>query len=250
MARARKEAAKPAAAPARGGRANNRGEDHNSRHDLVVEAILDEAARLFADRGIDGTGIRDIAEAMNMSRPGIYHYFDSKTELLEQVLEGYTSGTTEFLREVRFDTSRTPLEKMRAMVTGLALRVAAKPAHVRLLAHYERRLPGHLSDEVARGRRAAFEHLAHVIGECVESGDFRPIDPVVTGYALFGMCHWIAWWYRPEGPMSAETIAEGFTELALQGLMRPDGRRGATSIQHAVSLLREDLEYLQRLAGM
>ena len=220
-----------------------------TRRDLVAEAILEQAAEIFASRGVQGTGIREIAEALNMSRPAVYHYFSSKEAILEQLLSGYTGALTGFFREVRYDTTRTPAAKLREMITGLAIRVADKPAYLRLLANNEQDLPDHLARAHARARHEAMEHMTAVIAEGIDAGDIRPVDERVVAFGLFGMCHWIAWWYRPGGPATAQQIAEEFTEMAVAGLFRPDGRRGGGGIQQAIEHLRENLAYLERLTG-
>ena len=52
------------------------------RRDRQRDAILRAAARLFRERGFTDTGMRDIAEAADLSAANLYHYFDGKSELL------------------------------------------------------------------------------------------------------------------------------------------------------------------------
>ena len=228
---------------------NGDGPSHSARRDLVAEAILGKAAELFADQGVQGTGIREIAEAMDMSRPAVYHYFASKDALLEQLLEDYTGNLVGFLRGIRQDTDLSVGEKLTQVVTGLAMRVAAKPAHLRLAAGNERSLPPKMARDHAEARHEAFDHVVAIIAEGIEEGEIRPVDERIVAFALFGMCHWIAWWYQPGGAATAEEIAREMTNIALNGLLRSTPRSQGSGIQHAIELLREDLDYLERLAG-
>jgi AcrR family transcriptional regulator len=222
---------------------------HSARRDLVAEAILAKAAELFADQGVQGTGIREIAEAMDMSRPAVYHYFSSKDALIEQLLEDYTGNLVGFLRGIRQDSSLSVSEKLTQFVTGLAMRVAAKPAHLRLAAGSERSLPAAMARDHADARHEAFDHVVAIIAEGIETGEIRPVDERVVAFALFGMCHWIAWWYQPGGSATDEQIAREMTNIALHGLLRPAPRNQGSGIQHAIELLREDLDYLERHTG-
>jgi len=52
------------------------------RRDRQRDAILRSAARLFRERGFADTGMRDIAEAADLSAANRYHYFDGKNALL------------------------------------------------------------------------------------------------------------------------------------------------------------------------
>jgi AcrR family transcriptional regulator len=238
---------------ARDGKVNNgpSGDEspHSARRDLIADAILGKAAEIFADQGVQGTGMGEIAAAMDMSRPAVYHYFSSKEQLVEQLLEDYTGNLAGFLREVRNDSKSTPTEKLSQFVTGLAMRVAAKPAHLRLAVGNERSLPSKMAQTHSEARHEAFNHVVAIIAEGVEAGELRPVDERIAAFALFGMCHWIAWWYRPGGSATDEEIAKEMTSIALHGLVRTTPRRGASGMQHAIELLREDLDYLERLAG-
>ena len=52
-----------------------------------TEQIIETAAKLFAEKGFDATSIDDIAEACGVAPGLIYHYFDSKSEILRALLE-------------------------------------------------------------------------------------------------------------------------------------------------------------------
>lgn len=221
----------------------------SARHDLVAEAILAQAASIFAARGVQGTGIREIAEAMDMSRPAVYHYFPSKEAMLEELMAGYTGELLGFVRAVRHDEDRTPSEKIVEFVRGLALRVAARPSYLRLLVN-EEGLPEKMAKAHRKARHEASEHVSAIIAEGVQTGEFRPVNERVVGFALYGMCHWIAWWFQPGGPASPDDIAEEMSLIALKGLARQGSRHETKGgVPHAIDLLREDLRYLERVAG-
>jgi AcrR family transcriptional regulator len=259
MARARSAAAATSPDTAAAGAADD-GRSLSRRYDLVTEAILENAAEVFANRGLQGSGIREIAEAMNLTRPAIYHYFRSKDELLEQLLGGYGGDIVDLLRGIREDEAMTAAEKVAAAVNGMALHVASKHAHVRLLAGNGSNLPRRLTAVHAKARNTAFEHLTAIISDGVEAGELRRVDPRVAAFALFGMCLWIAWWYRPEHRetsadtwwygegerVPAEEVASEMADIALNGLTQPKERRSG-SISEALELLRDAQDRLERL---
>ena len=59
-----------------------RARSSSTRRDLVMSEILEHATRLFAQRGYDGTTLQDIADAIGITRPGLYNYINSKEQLL------------------------------------------------------------------------------------------------------------------------------------------------------------------------
>jgi len=56
-------------------------------HDARRDEILRVALSVFASRGIEGSGLREIAERVGVSQPALYHYFDSKEALVDAVIE-------------------------------------------------------------------------------------------------------------------------------------------------------------------
>ena len=57
-----------------------------------------------------------------------------------------------------------------------------------------------------------------IIEEGVSAGEFRTQTPRLVSKALLGVLNWTITWYREDGPLSTEEIADHFTDLFLQGL--------------------------------
>jgi len=219
-----------------------------ARRALVANEILDKAATIFADQGFAGTGIRDIADAMEMSRPAVYHYFETKESLVQELVAGVTGEILQFIIELRADRHLDHREKAHALVEGLVRRVAARPAHMRLLAASERSLPEPIGSTHAEAKRDALVEVRAMIAEGVADGAFRPVDERLAALAILGMCNWVAWWYRADGDIPVEEIGAALADLVLEGLPRRQSRRLADgSIGAAAALLREDLAHLERL---
>lgn len=83
--------------------------------------IMEEATRLFADRGFAGTSLQDIADATGLTRPALYHYFGSKEELLSRLVSELTEGPADELGEIRRRTGTTATERLRA--TGVTTHI-------------------------------------------------------------------------------------------------------------------------------
>ena len=202
--------------------------------------------QIFADRGFQGTGIQDIARAMNMSRPAIYHYFRSKDELLEALAKGVAVEHVKFIREIHANRDLGHDEKLRLLVAGLVSRNAAKPAHMRLLAAGEGSLPAAIAAAHAAARHESLREVELMIEEGVGAGELRPVNARIAALAIFGMCNWVAWWFHPDGGSPPEEIALEMQDLVVDGLMRPEHRRAA-GVAGAVAMVREDLDYLERV---
>lgn len=222
----------------------------NKRRELVSQEILERAAALFAERGFANTSLQDVAKALEISRTALYHYIGGKDELLEALVRGLSGDAERSLKKIVADPDLDPVEKLRTALRDMATRIAENPARFRLLLISEGDLPAKLAAEHQRSRRRIFDQLRAVVHDGIESGRFRLVDESVAAFGLLGMCNWVAWWYRPGRPAGAEPseIAASLADLGVVSLLATPTRvpEGAAGVEHAIGLLRTDLDYLQR----
>jgi AcrR family transcriptional regulator len=222
--------------------------------------IMEEATRLFADRGFAGTSLQDIADATGLTRPALYHYFGSKEELLSRLVSELTEGPADELGEIRRRTGTTATERLRAMAFAVALRQASQPARFRVLVRSEAELPEALSKVYDQGRRRVLKEFSAVIDEGVRRGEFRPVDPRIAALGVIGLCNWVAWWHRPGGQRADEGVAGALADMAVASVVRQDARatgaegaegaggvEGAGGAARVLALLKEDVALLERL---
>jgi AcrR family transcriptional regulator len=222
----------------------------NTRRDLVSNEILEKASALFADRGFANTTLQDVAQALEISRTALYHYVGSKDELLRTLVRGVTRETADGLERIAFDDTLDPVGKLEAALRDMSTRIANNPARFRLLLMSEGTLPEPLASEHQAARRAVLAHLTAIVREGVEGGRLRILDEQLTAFALLGMCNWVAWWYRPdrEGGPTVEDVANHLAVLGVESVRAADERSspGSSGVEHALTLLRQDLAYLER----
>ena len=218
------------------------------RRKLLMSEIVDQAMRLFAERGYDGTTLQDVADAVGLSRPNLYNYVKSKEELLVAMVEATTQSAADSLREVRRRSDLDSTEKLRMLVRTLVLSRAEQPAQFRTLDRSDQALPPEIAKKHLQGRRAVLHEITGVIEEGVTAGRFRPVDARITALSIIGMCNWVAWWFHPSPTHPAEPVAEQIAENAVAMLAREARRTpDAPTPLGAVALLQQDLDYLTRL---
>lgn len=218
----------------------------NARRDLVEAQILEHATRLFAERGFAATSLQDIAEATGLTRPALYHYVKNKDDLLSRLVEELTEGPAEELHRINSDSGRPPLQRLRDMAQAVAIKLARAPERFRLLIRSEAELPESLSDVYLRGRRRVLREFTSVIEEGIAAGQLRPVDARVAALGIIGMCNWVAWWHRPG--QDDEKVAAQLADMAVAAMAEQDDRSGdEEGPARALALLRQDLDYLERL---
>jgi len=137
--------------------------------------------------------------------------------------------------------------KLREIARLTVVRQATQPERFRLVIRSEAELPAELSDAYDASRRAVLETVTGVIEEGIRAGRFRPVDARVAALAVIGMCNWVAWWFRP-GRDSTDAVADQLADMAIGSLQRADHRTpGGEGPAAALNLLRQDLDYLERI---
>ncbi|MCS7173608.1 MAG: TetR/AcrR family transcriptional regulator [Armatimonadetes bacterium] len=185
------------------------------------EHILRAAAFLFRTKGYKGTSMRDIAEAVGLAKSSLYHHFRGKQDILLQVLRHTVDRAIRRLERI----ARSPLspsERLRLAVQNHVVHLIEDLDNVVCFIEEGKNLaPDRLRSYVSqRDRYGGF--FRQIIEEGIRQREFRPTDVRLAGWAILGMCNWIAKWYRREGPFTAEEIAVHFAEFAVRGFPPAD----------------------------
>lgn len=89
----------------------------NKYPEETVKLILDEALKLFIEKGYDGTSIQDIINHLGgLSKGAIYHHFKSKEEIFEAVCRKLGDENTIFFNQIRDDKTKNGYEKLKTIM--------------------------------------------------------------------------------------------------------------------------------------
>lgn len=150
--------------------------------------VLEVATQLFARQGYAGTTTRQIAEAAAVNEAIIFRHFPSKEELYWAVIEEQFARLAPARElEKRYATVSGTLELFTAVAQDVLDRNSDDHPLKRLLlfsALENHRLSSRFYRQYASG---FYEVLGGYIRERIESGEFRPIDPVLAARAFIGM---------------------------------------------------------------
>ncbi|TQS45224.1 TetR/AcrR family transcriptional regulator [Cryptosporangium phraense] len=218
-----------------------------TRRGLVEQEIYVQATKLFAERGFAGTNFQDIADAVGLTRPALYHYVSSKDELLAKLVAEITQDAANDIAAEAARADVDAAQKLRSIVAGTARRQGEHADRFRLLVRSEADLPEEIAAAHEAGRRAVLKSIAGVIEEGVGDGTFRTVDPRVAALGVLGMVNWVAWWYRPGGRDDLGAVCDELAEMAVAGLRGRDGSAAPRSAADALAVVREDLNRLERL---
>jgi AcrR family transcriptional regulator len=190
--------------------------------DKVLEkkrGILDAASRVFRRRGLQATGMRDIAAELGMAVGNLYYYFKDKEELLAFVQEDALAGLLEIAGRVRATGERADAKLFRLIEEHVVRLNEGTPGS---LAHLEVEALGEPWRQEVMERRDQYERaFRDLLEEGIAAGVFRPVDPKVSALAILGAVNWTVKWFRPDGGKSARQIGREQAELLVRGLLAP-----------------------------
>jgi AcrR family transcriptional regulator len=188
------------------------------------QEILRTAARLFQQRGYDATSMNDVAAALKLSKGGLYHHFQSKDEILFEIMDHAMEITQErVLNPVRLIDD--PDERLRALIR-LHIEVVLSPRdrEITVMLHENHPLPPALRKRINTRKKEYIHFVEGLIAE-VQGKRSRTrqtkgvVSPRAAAFALLGMINWIYQWYKPEGDLQANHLVPQFTDLVFGGIL-------------------------------
>jgi AcrR family transcriptional regulator len=201
------------------------------RRDRQRDAILRAAARLFRERGFADTGMRDIAEAADLSAANLYHYFDGKDELLfycqdralDRMLEAVAAA-----RRMPASAAERLQRVFRAHMLTLLDDVEGATAHLQVES-----LSPALRAAIVRKRDRYEQALRRVIADGQRAGELVDIDSAIVARAMLGAMNWTVTWFRPDGADTAAAVSDVIARFLVRGVASR-----TSALKHPLSVVR------------
>ena len=188
------------------------------------QEILRTAARLFQQRGYDATSMNDVAAALKLSKGGLYHHFQSKDEILFEIM----NHAMEITQERVLDPVRSiagPEDRLRALIR-LHIEVVLSPRdrEITVMLHENHPLPPALRKRINTRKKEYIHFVESLIAEVQKEAQRTRavkglVSPRAAAFALLGMINWIYQWYKPEGDLQTHNLVPQFTELVFGGIL-------------------------------
>ncbi|MFT3866359.1 MAG: TetR/AcrR family transcriptional regulator [Solirubrobacterales bacterium] len=185
------------------------GRQRRDRRQEVVEA----AVRVFQKKGYASASIQDVAAEVGVLKGSLYHYIDSKEDLLARIFEDSAGHFVEMMDEASA-LDAPPLERLRSFAHACSLWYLQNIERVAIYATEWKHLTGKRRKVVMGIREDYEQRLGNLIGQVKEAGDASPdLDVNFATYYIFGALNGLPDWYRRRGADSAERIADCYAEL-------------------------------------
>ncbi|MHC3002578.1 TetR/AcrR family transcriptional regulator [Gordonia metallireducens] len=184
------------------------------------DELLATAGRMFAENGLRSTTVRDIADAAGILSGSLYHHFDSKESMVDEILRRFLDDLFARYREIA-GAGLSASETLRGLVVASFESIDAERNAVAIYQDEAKRLSGQERFGYIGELNVEFRQLWHaVLQRGVDDGEFRPDLDVELVYRFMRDTVWVAVrWYRPGGPMTVESIADQYLSIVLDGIL-------------------------------
>lgn len=169
--------------------------------------LLQTAAHLFRNKGFERTTVRDLASAVGIQSGSIFHHFKSKDEILRAVMEETIHYNTAMMRASLEEASNVR-ERVLALIRCELQSIMGGSGEAMAVLVYEWRSLSAEGQAQVLALRDVYEAIwLQVLGEAKDAGYIRG-DVFITRRFLTGALSWTTTWFRAEGSLTLEQLAE------------------------------------------
>jgi len=182
--------------------------------DFKRERVLEEATKLFYERGFQGSSIDAIAERLSVTKPFIYTYFENKHALLVALYERAVGDLNAGVDNI-FSVDHAPEEQLELLVKFYVRQNIESRELTAIFLNEERNLSPEILAEIREKHREFDRKLTNLIRKGVKSGVFHVEDAGLASLSISGMVRWVHRWYNPSGRLKPEEVCHKVATLAL-----------------------------------
>ncbi len=179
------------------------------------EQILNEAVELFYQLGYQHTSLDMVAERLGVTKPFIYYHFKDKAEILFEIGRRSIVQANNALKGA-LSTPGKPAVRLYHTIAAMTRSVLESSRHTAIFFREEKNFSD-TDRAVLHEMHSEFDKmLVKLLEEGCKTGEFKVADPALCSLAIAGAVGWGYIWYRPNGRLSVDEIAEQMAQMVMQ----------------------------------
>jgi TetR/AcrR family transcriptional regulator, cholesterol catabolism regulator len=185
-----------------------------------LREICRVAARVFYEKGYSGASMQEIAEAVGLTKAGLYHHIGSKDRLLFEIMNYGMDILKESVLD-RVAEIQDPRRRLQETIAGhIDLIVRARDREITVILHENRSLKGAFREKINARKRQYIVFLENLIAEVQkQSSGARLVSSKMAAFALLGMINWLYQWYDVQGPIAESELTGAYADFFFRGLL-------------------------------
>ena|ERR1044072_993396 len=188
-----------------------------------VDIIYRAAARIICEKGYDATSMSAIAEAVGITKSGLYHHISGKRNLLFNIMSfGMDSLEEQVIQPARAVTDAE--ERLRTIIVNHVQLITSRSTAegnnpVTILVDEVAGLTPAQRRKIDQRKRTYVNLIRDTLKELAGEGKLREVDVTAAAFSLLGMILWLSRWYNPSGRLTPEQLSKEVMNIALNGLL-------------------------------
>jgi AcrR family transcriptional regulator len=183
-----------------------------------TDHIYRVAAEIMCQKGYEATSMNDIADAVGLTKAGLYHYIHGKEDLLFEIMSFGMDMVDEDVIAPARQIADAQL-RLRTVVERHCRRIMEQGGAVTILLEEAPALTAAHQRIILNRKRAYFELVREALEQLSAEGKLRDLDPTVAAFSLFGMILWTSRWYRQGGNLTPQKAASNVVEMAMNAVL-------------------------------
>jgi AcrR family transcriptional regulator len=180
-----------------------------------LEQIIDAAADVFGEKGYDAASLEDVAEALDLRKASLYHYVNSKGQLLYCIFDRYLTISHARMRELSSSID-DPVELLVALISHQVSVVAEEREVLSVFFSARPRLDPEFEKRIRELERGYLQFYIDAVRAAMAAGAIPKGNPRYAAHAILGMSSWVHKWFDPNEDDWTD-VCRYFVRLILHG---------------------------------
>lgn len=183
--------------------------------------IFEKAASQFCVKGYDSTSMSDIADAVGITKAGLYYFVESKEHLLYLITDYGLDILDEMVIEPLKSVEGSE-ELLRQLISRHVQLVVHRPREMTIILHERTALTGLYREKIIERKKAYINYVRDIMVRLQKEGLARNVDATAATFFLLGAMNWIYQWYKVDGRLSEEALVDELTSLFVRGYLKEE----------------------------
>ena len=181
------------------------------------QQIIEKATQLFQKQGYAATSMRDLAGYIGIEAASLYSHIKSKEEILQTICFQMANDFFQSLEKIELEKLSADEKLRKAVISHVEVLTKDSAASAVFFSEWRHLSESYLNDFLTM--RNNYENkFIQILIDGHKEGIFKKMDAKFTVLALLSSINWMPSWYKPEGQLSPEEIAENVTDVFINGL--------------------------------
>ncbi|SMG15915.1 transcriptional regulator, TetR family [Marivirga sericea] len=181
------------------------------------QQIIEKATELFQKQGYAATSMRDLASYIGIEAASLYSHIKSKEEILQTICFQMANDFFQSLEKIELETLGADEKLKKAVISHVTVLTKDSASSAVFFSEWRHLSESYLNDFLSM--RNNYENkFVQILIDGHKEGTFKKMDAKFTVLALLSSINWMPSWYKPDGKLSAEEIAENVTDVFINGL--------------------------------